>query len=168
VDAAVAAAVISSGAALLIAVGGLIVNGKSQARAAKDAHGNVLDLFDRQEQARRRDVHIDHKRNRHLSLARVVSEYKRAAVRVERAMKQVTDTADDDHEAWLKAVKEVNKVSRAYQSIHDALTDASENLRLLAPTTVTVAAARWVEAVTEGCSASGADPAPRVLQGRDG
>ena len=50
-DSAVAASIISSLAALGIAVGGNIVNGKSQAKATTTAHASALDLFKTQREA---------------------------------------------------------------------------------------------------------------------
>jgi hypothetical protein len=157
VDSAVAAALVSSGAALVIAVVGIVATGVAQARATKKAHKNALDLFDRQEQARRRDAHLETKRDLYSRLPMLVDEYGSAKFLGEVAWENFMAALREgpDEETTGKAAREWRAVVDADKALIHSVEETIEHVHLLAPKSVTDAAVAWVGAAKRRAAAPG-------------
>lgn len=158
-NSAVQAALISSGAALLIAVIGVLATSISQARSAARAQRNALELFaaqvERQAEAQKRDhkeqlrlSHVEIKRQAYARFMSAVSEradnkpdYEDAQNRLR--MAQASGAPELD---LLKLTGEVMNLAGKMAEYSDEVVETFQTLLLIAPRPVAYAAGSWLDA----------------------
>jgi hypothetical protein len=158
----VAAAVISSTVALVVAVVGVIATGLAQSRATTRAHGNALDLFDRQEKAHTlareaqaaehlRLAHMAEKRSLYVRLPTLLFKFQRAVLAEAAAQHEVDEeeAAEAEREVKTRQVPYENAASagHAVSSAYFEVAELLDTLQIMSPKPVADAAREWAMAV---------------------
>jgi hypothetical protein len=160
VEPPVAAAVISSSVALVIAVVGVIATGVAQSRATTKAHSHALELFDRQEAAQQRAreaeaaervrlAHLVDRRNLYLRLPILLVKYADAVHEADVASREVDEAEAAGRERLRELIGHAGDASAAVVVVLDEMIEAVETLQIMAPQPITDVALAWMDAARE-------------------
>lgn len=166
-DAPVVASVIASTTSLVVAVVGLIANGRGQRKAAQEAHENALALFDRQAAAqaksreeesneRLRLAHLDERRSIYARLPASIIKHMRLRETAEDASQAAEAHESIESSDGRRHIdKQIQLLQTSIQARNEVaahiveMWTLAEEIRLLGSDRLAKAAASWVESVFE-------------------